>query len=399
MNTKPMKRVTLALRTGALLAGLCVTSTAWSAEDLMQLAYRDTLKGGSKLSTPRPIPEKHLGLLPPEERRDDEQLELPDDQRTADGGGKGTPGQDRPGQETPGQGAGPGPGARGCSPELDAAPMVVGSRDQYAKIGGLVKNVGMGLLSKALSSATGGALQGGGGGKRNEEPQPALHEDPIKKKFRSKVKDKASGAKLSLGGQLANDGLLLSTRLDDADDNGTLHEVYLERDDCRRIYPFAEYAYELWGKWNLSVSWTKTTSSYQDGKLVDQQKSSGGFEKSGKMLLASGGGILPLSEALAKVPPELRGEMAKYHSQLRDEMQQPLWQRAGFGAPTSGGRSFGTMYRLSEADRAALESGRMRAVVQVTRESGPVYEAVGIPVSIGAGEEGHLAFASLLGKN
>jgi len=366
-------------RIGAIALGLLYAVAAWPAEEPLQLAYRDTLKGGSKLSTPRPLPEKHLGLLPPEED-DDEQ----DDSQDANAGADADtdPAPDRFAK---------------CSPELDAAPMVVGTRDQYAKIGGLVKGVGMGLLSKALSSATGGMLQGGGGGKGQEEPQPALYEDPIKKKFRSKVKDKASGAKLSLGGQLAKDGLLLSTRLDDADDNGTLHEVYLERDDCRRIYPFAEYAYELWGKWNLSVSWTRTTNTYQDGKLVDQQKSSGGFERSGQWQVGSGGGILPLSEALAKVPPELRGEMAKYHSALRDEMQQPLWQRAGFGAPTSGGRCFGTAYRLSEADRAALESGRMRAVVQVTRESGPVYEAVGIPVSIGPGEEGHLAFASLLG--
>lgn len=283
-----------------------------------------------------------------------------------------------------------------CSPALDAAPMVIGTRDQYAKLGGLVKGVGMGLLSKALSSATGGMLESGDG-KGGEAPEPALYEDPIKKKFRSKVKDKASGARLSMGGKLATDGLLLSTRLDDADDKGTLHEVYLEREDCRRIYPFAEYAYELWGKWNLSVSWTKTTSTYQDGKLIDQKTSAGGYQRSGEALLASGGGVLPFSEALAKVPPELRGEMESYHSQLREEIGEPIWQRAGFGAPTSGGRSFGTLYRLSAADRAALENGRMRAVVQVTRESGPVYEAVGIPVALSPGEEGHLAFAALTG--
>jgi len=339
---------------------VALLGSAQAAEPI-RLAYSDTIKGGSQLSSPRALPEKHLGLMPAKQ-----------DDSTDDKTAGSTP---------------------ECSPQLDAAPMVIGPRDQYAKIGGLVKNVGMGLLSKALSTATGGAMQNGGG-KGKEEPQPPLYEDPIKKKFRSKVKDKASGAKLSLGGQLANDGLLLSTRLDDADGDGTLHEVYLEREDCRRIYPSAEYAYELWGKWNLSVSWTRTTSTYQDGKLMDRQTSSGGFERAGEFS-SSGAGLIGLSEALAKVPVELQGEIAGYQSLLRDEMQQPLWQRAGFGAPTSGARSFGTLYRLSEADRAALTSGRMRAVVQVTRENGPFFEAVGVPVSLAPGEEGHLAFASL----
>lgn len=348
------------LLTLALL--VTVSRVATAAEDALQLAYNDTLKGGSQLSDPRDVPEKHLGLLPPAESSTDET-----------------------------------PGPPVCTPELAAAPMVIGTRDQYAKLGGLVKSVGMGLLAKALSSATGGAVQSGGKGK--EAPQPALHEDPIKKKFRTKIKDKASGARLNLGGQLAQDGLLLSTRLDDADDKGTLHEIYLEREDCRRIYPFLEYSYELWGKWNLSVSWTKTTSTYQDGKLIDRQTSSGGFTRSGDArLLASGGEILPLSEALAKAPPELRGEIEQYQARLRSEIGAPMWQRNGFGAPTSGARSVGTAYKLSAADRAAIESGRMRAVVQITRESGPVFEAFGIPVALSPGAEGHLAFAALGGR-
>lgn len=321
--------------------------------------YRDTLKGSSALTDPPMLPEKHLGLLPAE----------PND----------------PSREPVKCGAG-----------YSDAPMVVGERDQYAKLGGLVKGAGMGLLAKALSSATGGKVQMDGKGK--EEPQPALYEDPIKKKFRTRVKDKASGTKLSMGGQMASDGIVVSTRLDSAEDKGTFHEVYLERDDCRRIYPFAEYTYELWGKWQLSVSWTRTTSTYQNGKLVDRKTSSGGFTKQGTTLLDAASGSLPLSDALSKAPPQLRSAITAYQARLRDESGPPMWQRLGFGAPTSGARTVGTLFKLSEADLAAIRDGHMKAVVQVTRERGPLYEAVGVPVAVTPGKETHLAFAPVAGE-
>jgi hypothetical protein len=347
-----------ALAAASTIAGAQTPSLANATASLNDI-YRDTLKGSSTLTDPPMLPEKHLGLLPAEPKDDSREPVK-------------------------------------CGTGYSDAPMVVGPRDQYAKLGGLVKGAGMGLLAKALSSATGGAVQMDGKGK--EEPQPALYEDPIKKKFRTRVKDKASGTKLSMGGTMASDGIVLSTRLDSAEDKGTFHEVYLERDDCRRVYPFAEYTYELWGKWQLTVSWTKTTSTYQNGKLLDRQTSSGGFTRSGTTLLDAASGSLPLSDTLAKVPPQLRGAISKYQAQLRDESGPPMWQRLGFGAPTSGARTVGTLFKLSDADLAAIRDGHMKAVVQVTRERGPLYEAVGVPVALSPGKETHLAFAPVAGE-
>jgi hypothetical protein len=343
----------IALAVAPALAAAQVTA---SLDDV----YRDTLKGSSALTDPPALPEKHLGLLPPASAPESPQ-------------GKAT-----------------------CGPSVAGAPYVIGESEGFAKLGGLVKGAGMGLFAKALSNATGGAVQMGG--KEDKEPQPALYEDPIKKKFRTRLKDKATGTRLNMGGQMASDGIVLSTRLDSAEDKGTFQEIYLERDDCRRVYPFLDYTYELWGKWNLNVSWTKTTSTYRNGNLVDRKTSSGGFTRQGETLLDAGAGALRLSDALNKAPPQLRDAMSAYQAGIRDESGPPMWQRLGFGAPTSGARSVGALFKLSEGDLEALRMGRMKAVVQVTRERGAVYEAVGVPVALNAGKENHLAFAPVAGE-
>jgi hypothetical protein len=343
----------------ALISVLPATVTAQNAVATAALedVYRDTLKGSSAFSDPPPLQVEHLGVLPKQPQQE----------------GKPT-----------------------CGPGVADAPLVIGESERFAKLGGLVKGAGMGLLAKALSSATGGAVNMDGKGK--EEPQPALYEDPIKKKFRTRLKDKATGTRLNMGGQMASDGIVLSTRLDSAEDKGTFQEIYLEREDCRRIYPFLDYTYELWGKWNLTVSWTRTTSTYRNGNLVDRQSSSGGFSRSGETLLDAGAGSLPLSDALKKVPVEVRGAISAYQARIRDEAGPPMWQRLGFGAPTSGARSVGALFKLSDADLEAIRMGRMKAIVQVTRERGPLYEAVGVPVAVSAGKENHLAFAPVTGE-
>ena len=224
-----------------------------------------------------------------------------------------------------------------------------------------------------------------------------MFKDPIKSRYRNEVKDKPSGVRLDLGAQVTGNELLLSSRLDSVSGKGTIHEVYLERNDCRRVYPVAEYAYELWGSWNLSVSWTRTESTYQNGRLVNQQSTSGGFSRAGSWGPDGGASLTALDTALAGLPPELAGPARHYQEALRQETTVPMWQRLGFAAPASGARSVGSLFRLSDGDLAAIQQGRMAAIVQVTRERGALYEAVGVPVGLAPGKDAHLAFTALNG--
>lgn len=351
MNVRPSLLVAALAAAG--LAG-AVSSRAVQAQDLGHFA-QPTLKGDFRFSDPPALPTEALGLLPAEEGRD-EPL---------------------------------------CGPQYAGHPTAIGDREKYGRIVGAAKGIGRGLLSRALSSATGGAVQSGGRRGEEESTEPPLYEDPIPKKSTVKVKDRNSRTELRLGGRAAADGIVLSTRIEDARDKGTVHEIYLEREDCRRIYPFADYTYELWGEWNLSVSWTKTESTFRDGNLVDRQTSSGGFTRSGEGFLDAATSARAFSEAMEDVPPELRGPLAKYQAQVQDELGPPMWERLGFVAPTSGARTVGNMFKMSTADLEALRSGRYRLIVQVTREQGPFYQAVGVPVRLGIGEENSLTFAEL----
>lgn len=274
-----------------------------------------------------------------------------------------------------------------CGAALASVPLSIGPRDQFAA----VKSAGLGFLGTLASVASGGKFAPGGA-KGPEKKGPPVLKDPIRSKYRAEVKDKPSGIKLDLGAQLEGQQVLLSTRLDSVSGKGTLHEIYLERDDCRRIYPSAEYLYELWGSWSLSVSWTRTESTYEDNKLVNQQTTSGGFMRSGTF---GPGGVAALDSAFSSLPPDLAGPARRYQAQLRDEMTLPMWRRLGFAAPTSGARTVGSRFILSAGDLAALGAGRLAAIVQVTREHGAVFEAVGVPVALRPGKDSYLAFAAL----
>ena len=284
--------------------------------------------------------------------------------------------------------------APACGAALASAPVVLAPRDRYAKVAGAAEGMGLAILSHLASAATGGKLDSAPGA-ASQPKSPPTYEDPIKSKYRGSVKDAPSGIRLDMGAQLARDGILLSTRLDSVSGKGTVHEIYLERDDCRRIYPSAEYTYELWGSWSLSVSWTRTESTYENGKLLNQQTTSGGFTRQGQGLLAAGGGVLPLAASLSKLPPDLTSAIQRYQSQVQQEIGTPMWQRLGFAAPTSGARAVGALFHLSPADLEAIGTKRMLAIVQVTREQGPFYEAVGVPVALSPGKDpAHLSFAS-----
>jgi hypothetical protein len=335
----------------AAVLGVVATGQAQSPEPLSP-TLRDTLKGDIRLAEVPALPQFRVPLSSP-----------------------------------PSELAGIAEGGPRCGAALASVPLTIGPRDQFAA----ARSAGLGFLGTLASVASGGKFAPGGS-KGPEKKDPPILKDPIRSRYREEVRDKPSGIKLDLGAQLQGQELLLSTRLDSVSGKGTVHEIYLEREDCRRIYPAAEYLYELWGSWSLSVSWTRTESTYEDNKLVNQQTTSGGFARSGTF---APGGAAALDAAFASVPPELAGPARRYQAELREEMTLPMWRRLGFAAPSSGARTVGSRFILSAGDLAALGTGRLAAIVQVTREHGAVFEAVGVPVALRPGKDSYLAFTAL----
>ncbi len=248
----------------------------------------------------------------------------------------------------------------GCHVALSAAPLPIGEKDHFARLGGLARGAAVGIASSLLATATGGVvdLQSGGA-------PPELYKDPLKK-HRHKLRDRASRIKLRVAARVASDGVIVSSRIDRARGKGTLHLAYFEREDCRRIHPFRQLAYELWGEWKLSVSFDDSGTYSASSQWLRDRGSAGSIEAEG-------------------VDPETLA----YQRALRHESGPSIWKRLGFGAPLSGARSIGTLYRFDSEDMAALREGRMTLVLHVTRKRDAMYESVGIPmrVALPDGEE------------
>ena len=286
----------------------------------------------------------------------------------------------------------PEPERKVCGPALAALPLRIGDKQRFAKLGGLVKGAAIGALGKALSGATGGMLNVAGK-KKNE---PDMYEDPVEKAARQELELDDLDTELRIAAKLASDGVVLSTRLNDAPDKGTLHAIYLEDENCERLFPFALWTYELWAEWSLTVSWTRTTETYQDGQLVDRDVGTGGYTDAGRELLASDSGSFDLATGAGKLPSGVAGEdLLRYQDELRRGLGKPVWAALGFGAPTSGVRGIGTPFRATSEQMQRILEGKWIAVVHVTRDAGDRFETAGIPLRMTLGDGGKVSFASL----
>ncbi len=267
-----------------------------------------------------------------------------------------------------------GEAATRCGTPLAASPLDLGDAESFmGKMLGSAANAAIGQL-------VGGLLGGGGGSKK----KPKMAKDPVKKKFKDKIEHPGGDARILVGGQAYEDGLLISARVDKAAGKGTFHTMFLEQPDCRRIWPEQYAQYGLWGSWSLSVSVTKTTSSYKNGQLVDRSVSQSGWSKSGDFDFSRGFSLwdqLP-GEELRMI---LDADEA-YLAQLRREIDQPAWQQMGYAKPAEGIRAAGGIFRL---DPREITSETL-AVVHITHVEKGRYRTVGFPLRMQGQEEGRI---------
>ena len=264
-----------------------------------------------------------------------------------------------------------------CGTPLAAAPLDLGNAESF-----------MGkMLGKAANAAIGQVLGGllGGGGGSNKKPRMA--KDPVKRKFKEKIEHPSGDARIRIGGQTYADGLLISAKVDKARGKGTFHTMFLEQPDCSRIWPEQYAQYGLWGSWSLSVSVTKTTSSYRNGELVDRSVERSGWSRSGTFDASRGFSLwdqLP-GEASRMI---LNADEA-YLSQLRREIDVPAWQQMGYAKPTQGIRTAGGIFRL---DPSAIRPDTL-AVVHITHIDKGRYRTVGFPLRMQLGADGMISFS------
>lgn len=264
-----------------------------------------------------------------------------------------------------------------CGTPLAASPLDLG--DAQSMMGKLMGKAANAAIGKVL----GGLLGGGGGSKK----KPRLDNDPIKKKFKQKIEHPDGDARIRLGGQAYEDGILLSARVDKAKGKGTFHTMFLEQPDCTRYWPEQYLQYGLWGSWSLSVSVTKTTSRYQNGKLMDRSVSQSNWSKSGNFDFSKGGFSI-----WDQLPGEARRMVLDadeaYLNQLRREIEMPAWQAMGHGKPTEGVRAAGGVFRLDPAEI----TNETLAVIHITNVEDGRYKTVGFPLRFLPGEKGHYTF-------
>ncbi len=266
-----------------------------------------------------------------------------------------------------------------CATPLAAAPLDLGDAD------GFMSDVMGAAANAAIGQLVGGFLGGGGGSKK----KPTLYKDPVKNKYKEKIDHPSGDARIRIGGQAYEDGILVSAKVDKAKGKGTFHTMFLEMPDCTRIWPEKYLGYDLWGSWSLSVSVTTTRSSYQNGELVDRSTSNSSWSRSGDFDFSRGFSLWD------QLPGEQQHMLLNaddaYLAQLRREIDVPAWAAMGYAEPTDGIRSAGGLFRVHPNE---LPTGTI-AVVHITHVEKGRYKTVGFPLDINFADEGRLSFTSL----
>ena len=198
-------------------------------------------------------------------------------------------------------------------------PIVVGPNDQ----------VGSGAqLRQQVLGAAAGALGLGGG----DRDGPTLARCRVDTGRMQSFNDPQSGVTLKVSAQRSGEALTIFALIDRSPDKGTFQSVFLETRQGQRQAPGDADICRLYGKWSLSVSWSRST--YRDGGLVNRE--SGAW---------SGQGDIPGFGVQASVP-------------------DGLWRRWGFSNASGGVQTSKFVFPVAPP---ALGRGQTGVVVHITR--------------------------------
>ncbi|MBI1405886.1 MAG: hypothetical protein GC145_07150 [Caulobacter sp.] len=245
---------------------------------------------------------------------------------------------------------GPGKTEKPCPPRQGRDPINVGPNSKVGSGAKFQKDLGnkaVGVLAGALGLGGGG---GGGGG-------PQLYRCRIKDSEMTVFNDPATGVSLKVGAKRGKgDVVNIFADIAKSPDKGTFQTAFLERPDGQVQTPFDVGPCDLWGEWELTVSWTKTT--YVDGQMVSQE--SGGWSESGKFVIPG---------MLSKV-----------------DAPTGLWKQMGFSSASHGARKAFMSFHLAPG------SGPMTFVIHITRPKGDPVMTVPFVMTIAEDAKGGFTF-------
>jgi hypothetical protein len=224
-------------------------------------------------------------------------------------------------------------GKKPCPPKTPRKPIVVGPNNRVGSGAQLTKKLGGMLVGGLLGAAGVGGGGGGGGG-------PQLYTCRIKDSEMT-LFTHPSGLALRVGAKRGKgDTVNIFADIAKSPDKGTFQAALLETPDGGKVQsPSDAGPCDLWGDWQLTVSWTKTT--YVDGQMVSQE--SGGWSEGGKFSLPG---------MLTKSGP------------------QPMWASMGFSSASHGARKAFMKFSVPQG------GGPLTFVTYITQPGGDPVMAV-----------------------
>lgn len=231
-------------------------------------------------------------------------------------------------------------GKKPCPPKGPRKPIVVGPNSKVGSGAQLSKKLGGMLVGGLLGAAGVGGGGGGGGG-------PQLYKCTLKDSKLTLFKH-PSGLTLGIGAQRGKgDNVLITADIQKAPDKGTFQAALLEKPGTQQLQPPSEVGpCDLWGEWELTVSWTKTTTV--DGKVVSQE--SGGWSEGGKFTLP--------------------GQLSKVDN------ADALWKRMGFSSASHGAQKAIMAFKVPPG------GGPLTFTTWITQPKGDPVMAVPITVTM-----------------